>query len=199
MRRLKNLVNLVLCALILPACTAAMVPQTDDPKRKLGWASVLLDEQDRPIPSEKLIREAIEINQAQNDEVGLANAYRLYGFFFQSPAVARFSAYYKKNAFLDKTVAFDQRIDLSIAYSTKARNIFAKLDNPELLANVDLTLAYAYMAKEQRAIACKSFDSSLQNHERLEHAEPNAKFVLPKGIATYREFISAEKAYSKCP
>jgi hypothetical protein len=58
MKPLTNLFVLSSCIAILCGCAAAMVPASNDPERKLGWATVLMDEQDRPLPAERLIREA---------------------------------------------------------------------------------------------------------------------------------------------
>jgi hypothetical protein len=58
-----------------------MVPYTSDPERKLGWAKELYQNQNRPIPAERLIKEAIEIYQERGDQLGLAQAHRAYGVF----------------------------------------------------------------------------------------------------------------------
>ncbi len=70
-------------------CAAAGVPITFNPAKKLWYAQTLFDENDRPLPAQYLIEEAIEIYKNRNDEIGLADAYRAYAFFLQSNAVAK--------------------------------------------------------------------------------------------------------------
>src|SRR5207245_9573544 len=70
---------------VVRACGGAGVPYTRDSERKLGWARELYLNQHRPIPAERLIKEAIEICQERNDQLGLARAYSMYGRFLQSP------------------------------------------------------------------------------------------------------------------
>ncbi len=74
---------IILLAILVAGCAAMGVPYTTDPKKKLSYAVMLYDEQQRPLPAERLIRESIDIFKSENNEKGLAQAYRVYGFFFR--------------------------------------------------------------------------------------------------------------------
>src|SRR5258706_382617 len=80
---------LLLCGLSagVAGCAGVGITAKSDPAAKLHDATDLFDRQDRPLIAEKLIREAIASYQKSNDQLGLANAYRTYGFFFRSASI----------------------------------------------------------------------------------------------------------------
>lgn len=199
MKSLANLLVLSSCVAILCGCAAAMVPSSNDPERKLGWATVLMDEQDRPLPAERLIREAIEIYKAQNNEKGLAEGYRKYGIFFRSDAVKKSERHYREEGFLDKTVTFDQRLDKSIEYLSKSRAFYAKTNAYDVLSNIDLNLAWVYEEKGQQELACKALDSSLASNVRFKAANPDAKFKMASNYKSFADVIAREKKSAHCP
>lgn len=198
MTSLFKLIVFSMCAAILFGCAAAMVPVSSDPKTKLGWATALLEEQDRPLPAERLIREAIEIYQTQNDELGLAEGYRKYGVFFRSASVKRYEDVYRKEGFLDKTTTFDQRLDKSIEYFDKSRELFEKLHVYDKVSNVDLNLAWVYEEKGDRKLACQALDSSLAKNAQFMAANPEAKIMFAGKYKTFDEVIADEKKQTKC-
>jgi tetratricopeptide (TPR) repeat protein len=194
-----NIVLLVSSIIQLAGCAAALVPASSDPARKLGWAGELIDKQNRPLPAEQLIRDAIQIYESKSDEKGLAAAYRQYGIFFRSDAVQRFAAHYRKNGFLDQTVSYDQRFDKAIEYFLKARPFYEKSKTYDLLSNIDLNLAWAYEGKGEQPLACQSLDSSLANNLRFTSTDPDAKIDLPKGQLSFAGAVGNEKTRLRCP
>src|SRR3989442_11453492 len=138
-------------------CAGVGVVATSDPAAKLRDAGDLFDRQDRPLIAERLIREAMDIYQANNDQLGLAEAYRTYGFFFRSPSIeGKWNNYYRANGFLDRSATFATRYAKSIEYFEKARTIFAASTRYDALTNVDLNMGFTYIAAGNTPAACQA-------------------------------------------
>jgi tetratricopeptide (TPR) repeat protein len=183
----------------LTSCAGVGVVSTSDPAAKLRDAGDLFDRQDRPLIAERLIREAIDTYQTNNDQLGLAEGYRTYGFFFRSPSIeGKWNKYYREHGFLDKSATFDTRHDKSIEYFERARTIFTENKRFDALTNVDLNMGFTYVAMGNRAAACQAFDKSVEsNHENLRQ-NPSAKPALPKGFSSYEDFVADRKKQYGC-
>ncbi len=191
-----KLLSVILCFNLF-GCAAAMVPYSFDPERKLGWANVLLDEQDRPLPAERLIREAVDIYQSDNDEIGLGHAYRSYAYFFRSDSIYNWQDYFREHGFLDKTANIDQRYDKSIEYYLKARAIFTKYNIYDALSSIDLGIAWASNNKKDRDMACKYLESSLANNKLFMADHPDAK-IRVGNFNSFTELIASEQKNMGC-
>jgi lipoprotein NlpI len=143
-------VRLAFTLILLSGCAAVGIPSTSDPYEKLGLAKELFNQQNRPLPAERLIREAIEICKKTRDQECQAEAYFVYSLFFKSSAVKKWGKYYRKNGFLDKTSIFELRLSKSEEYFKKATSL-----NPKIYENRGITyyengkldLAYADFEK----------------------------------------------------
>ena len=185
-------------AVIFAGCAGIGIVGSSDPAAKLRDAEALFGRQDRPLIAEKIIREAIGSYQKNNDQLGLADAYRTYGFFFRSSAVeGKWSQYYRENGFLDESASFDARYAKSIEYLEKARAIFAEYKRFDVLTNVDLNIGFTYEVMGYGAAACEAFDRSLENHRDNLHIS-KAKVALPQGFATYEEFLAPHRERAGC-
>ncbi len=183
----------------LVGCAGVGVVATSDPRVKLSDADLLFDRQDRPLIAERLIHEAIEICQTNSDQECLAEAYRTYGFFFRSPSLAgHWSKIYKERGFRDKSATFETRYIKSIEYFKKARDIYSRLQKFDHLTNVDLNIGFTYELMEERALACRAFDESVANYRENLRRNPDAKVSLPKGFATYDEFLTPHRKRVGC-
>ena len=190
---------LLVCAAALVGCSAAMVPYSSDPMTKLEQSKVLLEELDRPLPAEKLIREAIEIYQSQNDTLGLAEGYRKYGIFLRSYTVKKWGAFYIEHGFLDKTATYGQRFDKAIEYLSKSREIFVNAKKyDDMVSNVDLNMALAYEEKGEHELACKALDSSLAFNIKFRSTDPNAIIQGAGKSQSFEDVISEQKKRAKC-
>jgi tetratricopeptide (TPR) repeat protein len=191
---------LLVCAfsVILGGCAGVGLVAISDPAAKLREAGDLFDRQDRPLGAERLIREAIERYRKDNDQLGLANAYRTYGFFFRSSAIeGKWSRYYRENGFLDKSASFGAKYEKSIEYFEKARTIFADYKRFDALTSVNLNIGFTYEVMGYREAACQAFDRSLENNrDNLQISK--AKVVLPQGFATYEEFLAPHRERAGC-
>ncbi|MGE5768290.1 MAG: hypothetical protein ACM35H_13965, partial [Bacteroidota bacterium] len=140
--------------LFVAGCAATGVPKTDDPAQKLRDATMLYDQQERPLPAEKLIQEAIEIYQARGDNLGLAEAYRQYGFFFRSETVGNNAALYASQGFLEPTATIENRYQKSAEYFRRAGELFEDEGRFDNLSNAQLNEGFTYHFMNERALAC---------------------------------------------
>jgi tetratricopeptide (TPR) repeat protein len=184
--------------LLLAGCAAMFVPRTSDPAGKLRSATALFDKQGRPLPAERLIREAIDIYMQKNDELGLAEAYRTYGFFFRSPSIEKWSKVYRENGFLEKSATFESRYANSVEYFEKARAILAQHKRLDALTNVDLNLGFTYELMGDKRAACQAFDKSLESNREFRRENPNATIELPRGVNSYEDFIAPHRTRAGC-
>jgi tetratricopeptide (TPR) repeat protein len=185
--------------IMVTGCAAFGVPASSDPREKLGQAVYLYEKQDRPLPAERLIREAHEIYLSKSDDLGLAESYRQYAFLLKSPAVGHWEPHYRKGGFLDKSVSFDTRFEKAIEYLQKARDIYAKHGKYDALSNVNLVMGHIYLSyigDENRA--CEYYDKSLEDHQEFMKVEPDAKISLPEGFESFSDYIAAAKKRAKC-
>ena len=72
------LLLVIVGASVLIGCAAYGVPATSNPDEKLRDAYMLFERKDRPLPAERLLREAITMYQEQKNEPALGEAYRAY-------------------------------------------------------------------------------------------------------------------------
>jgi tetratricopeptide (TPR) repeat protein len=175
------------------------VVATSDPATKLSDAYQLFTQQDRPLIAERLIREAIVIYEERNDELGLADAYRYYGMFFNSSSVAGHGGYYRHNGFLDKTASFDGRHDKSIEYFQKAGAIYRERKQFDALTNLSLNMGLTYIEMGKFKAACQAFDESAEHYRKNVEQNPAAKPFVPKPFASYHDYMSTIRKRYGCP
>ena len=184
---------------VLGGCAGVGVVATSDPAAKLHDAGYLFDQADRPLIAERLIREAIEIYEKNNDQLGLAEAYREYGFFFRSRSIeGKWNKFYRENGFLDKSATFDTRYAKSIEYFEKARIIFTENNRFDALTNVNMNMGFTYVAMGNREAACQAFDRALESYHENIRQNPTAKPVLPQGFSSYEDYWSDRKKRYGC-
>jgi tetratricopeptide (TPR) repeat protein len=185
-------------SLSVGACAGFGVVETSDPATKLSDAADLFERQGRPLLAEKLIREAIVIYEKNGDEIGLADAYRTYGFFFRSPSIRKWGRYYREHGFLDKSASIDLNLPKSIEYFEKAANIFARHRRFDALTNVNLNIGLTRIALGEQSAACEAFERSLRSNRDNLRENPNAKPAPPRHFSTYDEYIARVKKDYGC-
>jgi tetratricopeptide (TPR) repeat protein len=194
-----RLFSIGLFALLLTGCAAMGVPETSDPARKLRQASGLIESLDRPIPAERLIRESIDIYQAQQDELGLAYAYRMYGLFFKSSAVSRLPAYYENGTgFMDKTAAFDTRFEKALEYFEKSRDLLLKNNDVQLITNVYAQIAFTYELMNDKVSACNAYDLSLKSDQAIAKSNPELVTLGSREFSSFKQGITEYKKRLGC-
>lgn len=183
---------------LLGGCAAAFVPYTSDPARKLGWAAELMENHDRPLPAESLINEAIEIYTSQQNELGLAEAYRVYGLFFKSYAVTKRKIYFQEYGFLDKSATYDKRYEKALEYFDKSKDIFQKNNVLDRLSNVYIQIGITYARMNNSIAACNAYNEGLKIHQNLMKQNPEFKYVLPKQYSDFSAGVSDLKNKTGC-
>ncbi len=180
---------LVLSLLTGTGCAAMLVMATTNPDQKVRDAYMLFDQQYRPLPAERLIREAIARYQTRNDELGLAEAYRVYGFFFRSAALEKWQKFYESQGFYETNATFSNRYEKSIEYFEKSAALFEKHGTYDKLANVYLNMGFTYEFANQKSQACSAYKKSLIASDRFMKDHPGDLLNLPEGYSTYKEYI----------
>jgi len=197
--RMYRFAIVMLVSILLTGCAAMGVPVTNDPREKIGWALNLYEKQNRPIPAERLLKEALDIYQSNNDELGLAETYRQYAFFLESVTIEKWESHYRKNGFMDKSVIYDARYEKAVEYFQKARDIYSKKAKYDLLTNIDLVTGNTYLTYiGDQNKACKYYDRSLADYQEFNKENPTVQIKLPAEFNSYAEYIAAVKKRAKC-
>jgi len=183
---------------LLSACATLLVPESDDPHRKLDQAVLLFHKQARPLRAERLIREAIGIFQKSNDQLGLAKAYQTYGFFFRSHSIEKWRNAFTRDGFLDKKAAYRSRLLSSIEYFDKAKAIFRELNHYDGLANVNYNLGVTYEYMDSHLLACQAYEQSLESYREGLLRNPDANAAVPGGFSNYEEAVASHKKRMGC-
>lgn len=192
-----------LLALLLSSCYISL-PESSDPAMKLEEASRYL-EQGQPLPAERLIMEAMQAYQTQNDPEGLGNAYRNFGLFLRSPAIAQRERTYREAGFLDHNITYDNRMEKSGEYLEKAMTQYNEAatryqnqGNYGQLSTLYYDQAGVYLLQNNKTMACSTYDQSRKAY--AESAVRNTeKPEIPKGYASFHDAITAAKNQAGCP
>lgn len=179
-------------------CAAIGVPETSDPDKKLQYAHSLFNQQLRPLPAEELIREAIDIYKQRNDDLGLAEAYRAYGFLFRSNAVEKYHKHYKENGFLEDGATYANRYDESIKYFRKSAALFEQHHEQDALTNVYLNMGFTHEFAGRKDKACSVYRKSLESNVLNLKSHPGAKIALPEGYESYGQYVGEHMARLHC-
>jgi tetratricopeptide (TPR) repeat protein len=187
--------------LFLTACAGVGIVASSDPLTKLNDAEDLFMRQDRPLPAEQLIREAMAIYQERNDPQGLGHAHREYADLLQSRSITgKWQNHYRSNGFLDKSVTFENRIAKSSEHYFKALEYYALAETKlreesrfDALTNVYLNMAYSSSQLDDRDKACVFYNKGLEAYTENIRRTPGAK---PYGGVP--EFVASEKKRLGC-
>ncbi len=189
----------MLCIVVLAGCASIVGPSSDDPAVKLKWASELFNSKDEPAEAEELIREAIRIYKKENNQLGLAEAYRQYGLFYRSNAVVKFEFYFREKGFEEHTVKYDQRYEKAIECFSKARDLFADYGHIDKVSNLYISLAKTYDMMNRQKEACDAYNKGLENFTAYKQQNPEALELRSEEMQRYTEYIGIMKKQSGCP
>ena len=200
--RWPRLCLLLILAQLLAACETPpeeeFATQVENPTEKLLLAAWYYEERNSPRPAERLIREAIQIYQANGDRLGLGHAYRSYALFLRSDAVKRAAELYTEEGFLDPGITFENRLTQSIAYLERATTLYEEEAAYAWMINAELQIGFGHHFQKQTTEACAAFDRSLEVY--LQHRDSmEATLRLPPGESSYESFVAAMKGQSDCP
>jgi tetratricopeptide (TPR) repeat protein len=173
---------IILLIFLLNGCAAVGVPTTSDPLEKLVWSQELLYRQDRPLPAERLIIEAIEIYTEEKDTECSAEAYSTYGSFLVSSSVKKRKKKYQKRGFLDKTVTYEERLSKAIEYYDKS--IALKPDS-----TVYHLLGLTYFDKGQ-------YNQTIVNLDKAIDLKPNYEDAFATRANAYNNMGQYDQAFA---
>ena len=190
---------------LLGACAGVGIVATSDPLVKLNDAQHLFLRQNRPLPAERLIREAIVIYQERNDPHGLGNAHREYADLLRSPAVARWEKVYRRDGFLDKSITFDNRIEKAaelyrqaLAYYQRAEQQHREAGRYDALTNVYFNMGWSSSVLGERDKACGYYDRTVEAYRENIRRNPSAKPHVPAGAGSVEDYVASAKRDAGC-
>jgi len=152
-------------------------------------AAELYDRSNRPLPAERLIREAMAIYEGRGDKAGLADAYSEYGFFFRSPSIARWQHVYR-SGFLDKDATYDSRYERSIYYFRRAAELYRDVGRPDHLTNVEFNMGMTYALMHKNQEACSAYAASTAAERQAKDTIPSYRPAVPPGFVDWETFIA---------
>lgn len=185
----------LICTLITGALVACA---TATPQQKLGDAFQLLQE-NRPIPAEALMRQALDEFKAQGNNYDLGLAQFMYGQFVRSK---HFTWQFFRNYF-PNTDTQEQRNAMARTYFLSARDSFRKALANQQLAQDKRT---GYIWREyltnielgDKPEICASLRSMKASNDAYQAASPGAKIHVPTPYKTFDEFIESSLNQSEC-
>jgi tetratricopeptide (TPR) repeat protein len=193
------------CLLLLASCAGVGIVASSDPLTKLNDAQVLFSQKNRPVPADKLINEAIAIYQSKDDAHGLGNAYREYGDFLRSQAVANWEPQYRRNGFFDRSVTFDNRLDKAREFYGKALEAYAgavpqltEKGRYDALTNIYFNMAWVHLALNQKQQACESFERTLKAYDQNMQHYPSANPIFTPGFNSLPEALQSARQRAGC-
>lgn len=197
----------VLVALMLSGCSAALVPYTSDPAKKVGYANALAAN-GRNIPAARLLKEVQETTPT--DVPGLllrGQSHVLYIDLINGKINGR-----NKVGFQEIVEGNSQDVDthrqLALKdYQTAKAMVETGDDNAGsyaggknfALSNIAFRVAQLYLQKGDIKLACDSLDESLRYNEIATKEHPTAKVEMNSHFQSYAEMITANKKAISCP
>jgi tetratricopeptide (TPR) repeat protein len=194
------------CSLFLVCnCAAVGVMATSNPHAKLNDAEDLFLTQNRPLPAEKLIREAMAIYEERDDPHGLGNANREYGDLLRSSAVAKWENVYRRDGFQDKSIDFDTRLAKASDFYRRALTYYERAEQQhreagkyDSLTNVYYNMATSHEKLGDRDKACVYYDRTLEAYNETIRRNPTAKPYAPAGYRSVSDLTLSEKRRAGC-
>ena len=189
-------VYFIILLISLTGCSAVGVVETNDPHEKIEQAIYLLISENRPIPADKLLAQAINIFEQQHDQMGLVRAYRARGHFLLSDSVKNNSKFFINHGFFIDGDVYNKREEKAIEYFLKIRAILDGDTRPLYSAktqiNMTLTEMYAKYSDTPKNV-CKYLKDATFYHSKLEE-ESNGQNVAP--LSGYNRFIDFKSKYT---
>lgn len=170
---------IVTILLILQGCSAALVPYTSDPDKKLSYAYSLMN-QERIHPAERLGKEALNDFSELNNEFGMAESHVFLASLYKGTASATNPKFHVK--FPDH----DPKNGKAILHAEKAIELFEKLNELTQVSKTQFVLANFYIVQESKDEGCKLYEASLANYKKGIDINPNTGFHINN--PNYKDF-----------
>jgi len=191
MRRRRLAVGMLLT---LVGCSAVGVVESSDPRVKLDQAVELWEHQGRFTPAKRLISDALAIYQQRGDELGIAETYRTFAFYYRAD-----TSKFGRSVLVPDDFVAPARYQLSMDYFRKALEIYERHGEDGMASNVYMSMGQSYAAIfNDKPEACRMFDLSLAANRNWMTVHPDAKVNLPRGISSFEELIARGKQEIPC-
>jgi hypothetical protein len=186
-----------LAGMVLTACEGVGIVATDNPNTKVSQAVELLKEC-RVMQARRQLDEAIPLFEKANDQHGLAEAYRQYGFVARvGGANANPTVYCLRP--VERVPPNPEGLDRSDAYFNRAADLASQSGDLHLLSNVKLLLGKNQVVRGNLPQACALFDGAIEVSREANIKQPGVALQLPPGVKTFEDGVNQLKAEVGCP
>lgn len=166
----------------LMGCAALFVPKTSDPQKNIANAYFLIDN-GRSLPARKLIGEALEQYQINNDDFGMATAYTAFGDLY-------------RNGRTQGDLKLPD-LDLAVENYQKAASLHEKLNKPKWAAINYWGAGFSFAMKNDLKSACTTLNKALGIYKNAPNAnEATEPFETAKAFSMAT--IENDLKNSKC-
>lgn len=164
---------LLFSAALLSGCSAMLVPASSDPNVKLKQAQALMSV-GRPIPSERIAIEALELFKGSKDKFGESEANFFLGIFYKA-----------KSGW--GNVSSEEYLNKSIKHLSSSAMGFQSIGESIQASKSVFEIGQAYRGKEDLISACKNYEKSLDLYGTKKGLHKlfrvnNPKFNSPKDL-----------------
>ena len=185
-------IMIVILPISLVGRLAFGIPYTSDPSKKLSQSYYLMS-QNRFIPAERIIGEALETYKERNDEAGMAEAYHTFGNLYKNGRLSTRNLLAFQNS-----GTYEKRFELSKDYFEKSARLYKNQQDFMGLTKSYFGMSNAYWGLKNKEKSCEYLDESLEAYNQGKAKDFNAHIPILTGWKDAREMITAFKKKSKC-
>ncbi len=153
----------IFCLVLIAGCSAALVPYTSDPGKKIDQAYALTSE-GRAIPAERLGKEALAEFERKQNVFGQAEAHHFLGAFYKSAAYREYKKYFSEYA-----GAYDPTQKTSRIHFEKAAMLFRQDGDLWGESKSLFEVANTYQVDGDSNTACMFYNRALRSYESKEN------------------------------
>jgi tetratricopeptide (TPR) repeat protein len=154
------------------SCSAAGVPYTDDPRKKLINAYEL-SEMGRFLPAERFANEALESFEGRGDKIGQADVYHFLGGLYKGEAYRKYANLLKKN-----NLPYDPTNATSIKNYKLAIEIWYQINDLNGVAKSKFEMGNAYGLDGNMEMQCLLFRESLSDYKAGKSHPSSQSFII---------------------
>jgi hypothetical protein len=184
----KSPLLLALIVLGLMGCSAAMVPYSSDPSKKLGQAYALMDA-GRPLPAENLIDDTLEIYKKEGNELGMAETYNAYGNLYKTNVYYTFPRVSKRRVTTKEEAA---------GYFQKGLDLYIKNNDFIGAAKCQFGMGQVYWVVGKKTEACAVLNGSLASYNKARERDPSARMPFRSHEMEFSKVIQYTKEGVGC-
>lgn len=177
---------LLLGCLLLTSCMAAGVPYTRDPDNLVGWA-MHMHRKGRAWRMKQFIDLAHDGYVKKNDQLGIAETYRLYGKYYR---------FHPESAVIDHDydpVPDRAQLEKSLRYYLQAMDMFRSLQEWGHAALTTAEVGQAYMLLDEKAKTYAAYDQAINLYEKFLQLHSPQEFPYQLVQVDFYEFVRDQR------